>query len=89
MTSRMINREAIREEGVNVPLNQLLRGHGLPAKAERRRRNAAPDIQVTLKTGDLALLECKWDESRAALEGFRLIFIVGLISPHRHSPFSA
>ena len=68
MTSRMINREAIREEGVNVPLNQLLRGHGLSAKAERRRRNAVPDIQVTLKTGDLVLLECKWDESRAALE---------------------
>ena len=68
MTSRMTNREAIREEGVNVPLNQLLRGHGLSAKAERRRRDAAPDIQVTLKTGDLVLLECKWDESRAALE---------------------
>ena len=64
----MTNQESIREEGVNVLLNQLLRGHGLSAKAERRRRNAIPDVQVTLKTGDLALLECKWDESHAALE---------------------
>ena len=68
MTSRTTKQESIREEGVNVPLNQLLRAHGMSARAERRRRNAVPDIQVTLKTGDLALLECKWDESRAALE---------------------
>ena len=68
MASRTTNQESIREEGVNVPLNQLLRAHGMSARAERRRRNAVPDIQVTLKTGDLALLECKWDESRAALE---------------------
>ena len=68
MTSRTANQESIREEGVNVLLNQLLRGHGLSAKAERRRRNAIPDLQVTLKTGDLALLECKWGDSRAALE---------------------
>ena len=66
--ARKARGETIREEGVNVPLNQLLRGHGLSAKAERRKGNAAPDIQVTLKTGDLALLECKWDESRSALE---------------------
>ena len=64
----MTNQESIREEGVNVLLNQLLRGHGLSAKAERRRRNAIPDLQVTLKTGDLALLECKWGDSHAALE---------------------
>ena len=62
------SRETIREEGVNVLLNQTLRGHGLAAKAERRRRNAVPDIQVALKTGDAVLLECKWDDSRAALE---------------------
>ena len=61
-------RETIREEGVNVLLNQTLRGHGLAARAERRRRNAIPDIQVALKTGDAVLLECKWDDSAAALE---------------------
>ena len=61
-------RETIREEGVNVLLNQTLRGHGLAARAERRRRNAIPDIQVALKTGDSVLLECKWDDSAAALE---------------------
>ena len=65
---RSAMRETVREEGVNVLLNQTLRGHGLSAKAERRRRNAVPDIQVTLKTGDLALLECKWEDSTTALE---------------------
>lgn len=65
---RSAMRETIREEGVNVLLNQTLRGHGLSAKAERRRRNAVPDIQVTLKTGDTVLLECKWDDSATALE---------------------
>ena len=66
--ARRRSRETIREEGVNVLLNQTLRGHGLAAKAERRRRNAIPDIQVALKTGDAVLLECKWDDSRTALE---------------------
>lgn len=61
-------RETIREEAVNSPLNGLLRSHGLAAKAERRRRNAIPDIQVALKTGDAVLLECKWDDSAIALE---------------------
>ena len=65
---RSATQETIREEGVNVLLNQTLRGHGLSAKAERRRRNAVPDIQVTLKAGDSVLLECKWDDSVAALE---------------------
>ena len=62
---RSASRETIREEGVNVLLNQTLRGHGLAARAERRRRNAIPDIQVTLKAGDAVLLECKWDDSAA------------------------
>ena len=57
----------IREEGVNVLLNQLLRGYGISSRAERRRRNTAPDIQATLKTGDSVLLECKWDDSETAL----------------------
>jgi len=57
----------IREEGVNVLLNQLLRGHGISSRAERRRRNTAPDIQATLKAGDSVLLECKWADSETAL----------------------
>ena len=52
---RSAMRETIREEGVNVLLNQTLRGHGLSAKAERRRRSAIPDIQAALKTGDIVL----------------------------------
>ena len=66
--ARSAIRETIREEGVNVLLNQALRGHGLSARAERRRRNTIPDIQVALKTGDAVLLECKWEASTAALE---------------------
>ena len=65
---RIPRRETVREEGVNVLLNQILRGHGLSAKAERRSRNAIPDIQVALKTGDVVLPECKWYDSTAALE---------------------
>ena len=65
---RTSTRETIREEGVNVLLNQTLRGHGLSARAERRRRDAIPDIQVALKAGDVVLLECKWDDSVTALE---------------------
>ena len=53
--ARVGSRETIREEGVNVLLNQSLRGHGLSAKAERRRRDAVPDIQVALKTRDAVL----------------------------------
>lgn len=89
---RSAMRETIREEGVNVLLNQMLRGHGLSAKAERRRRNAVPDIQVALKTGDTVLLECKWDDSAAALESQlddRLrqspdaLAVVGVLYPER------
>ena len=65
---RNASRETIREEGVNVLLGQTLRGHSLSAKFERRRRNAVPDVQIELKTGDMALLECKWDDSVSELE---------------------
>ena len=55
--------ENIREEAVNTILAELLREYGLPARAERRGRRGAPDIQLKLKTGDAILLECKWDDA--------------------------
>ena len=59
--------ETIREEAANVLLAQLLRDHGLSARAERRSRGRAPDISVKLRTG-LAIVECKWDGGRSLLE---------------------
>lgn len=59
--------ETIREEAANVLLAQLLRDHGLSARAERRSRSGAPDISVDLRTG-LAIVECKWDGGRTLLE---------------------
>ena len=62
------NRETTREEAVNVLLAELLRQHGVASpRAERRRRNTAPDVQATLKTGDSVLLECKWGDTSSAL----------------------
>ena len=60
--------ETIREEGVNVLLVQLLRDHGLSARAERRSRRGVPDVRVNLRGGDLVLLECKWEGQGALLE---------------------
>ena len=51
-----------------MPLAQLLRGRGISARAERRSREGAPDVRVDLKTGDLIVLECKWDASASLLE---------------------
>ena len=59
--------ETIREEAANVLLAQLLRDHGLSARAERRSRRGTPDISVDLRTG-LAIVECKWDGGRGLLE---------------------
>ena len=60
--------ESVREEAANVLLTQLLRAHGLSARAERRSRRGAPDISVQLRTGDSVILECKWDGARGLLE---------------------
>ena len=60
--------DTIREEAVNTLLAQLLRDQGISARAERRNRNATPDVRVTLKTGDTVLLECKWEDSVSQLE---------------------
>ncbi len=63
MTARQNDPETIRDEGVNVLLAQSLRDHGVSARAERRSRRGAPDIRVELRSGDLVILECKWDGS--------------------------
>ena len=68
MTSRRNDPEATREEGVNVQLAQLLRDHGLAARAERRSRRGAPDVSVKLRSGDRVILECKWEGSTNLLE---------------------
>ena len=60
--------ETMREEGVNVLLAQLIRDHGLSARAERRSRRGVPDVRVNLRGGDLVLLECKWEGQGALLE---------------------
>ena len=68
MTTNHAKGETVREEAVNTLLAQLLRGHGIAARAERRSRKGAPDIRVELKTGDSVLLECKWEDSIGLLE---------------------
>ena len=67
MATRRSDTGGIREEGVNVLLAELLRDRGLSAKAERRTRRGAPDIQVDLGHGRLILLECKWEGATGPL----------------------
>ena len=68
MTTRQKASETIREEGVNVHLAQLLRNRGISARAERRSRQGIPDVRADLRSGDLVILECKWEESVGPLE---------------------
>ena len=68
MTARQNDPETTREEGVNVLLAQSLRDHGVSARAERRSRKGAPDIRVELRSGELVILECKWDGSANLLD---------------------
>ena len=60
--------ETAREEAVNPLLGQLLRARGIAARAERRSRGDTPDIRFELPTGEVVLLECKWESGRAALD---------------------
>ena len=68
MTIRQNDPETIREEGVNVLLAQSLRDHGIAARAERRSRRGTPDIRVDLRSGDMVLLECKWEGLNSLLD---------------------
>ena len=83
MTSRQNATETIREEGVNVHLAQFLRNRGLSARAERRSREGIPDVRVDLRSGDLVILECKWEDSSGLLESQldeRLVTFSGALS---------
>ena len=53
---------------MNTLLAEQLRRHGLSAKAERRSREGTPDVRVELHSGDLLLLECKWEGSAGLLD---------------------
>ena len=92
MATRQNASETIREEGVNVLLAQLLRNRGISARAERRSREGIPDVRADLRSGDLIILECKWEEARGLLESqldVRLapfsgdLGIVGVLYPAR------
>ena len=63
MTTWQNEFETIRQEGVNVHLAQLLRNRGISARGERRSREGIPDVRANLRSGDLVLLECKWEEA--------------------------
>ena len=63
MGTRQNAPETIREEGVNVQLAQLLRNRGISTRAERRSREGIPDIRADLRSGDLLILECKWEDT--------------------------
>ena len=60
--------ETNREEAVNVVLAQLLTRRGVPARAERRSRQGAPDLRIDLGSGDEIILECKYSGSLGQLE---------------------
>ena len=60
--------ETVREEAVNVILGELLRARGIPARAERRSDGDAPDVRFELPSGELILIECKWEGSRTELD---------------------
>ena len=69
MTSVSKSTETVREEAANVLLAQVLRDQGIEARAERRSRQGTPDVRVKLGSGDLVVLEGKWEASSGLLEG--------------------
>ena len=92
MPTRRSDPETTREEGVNVLLAELLRDRGVRARAERRSRKGAPDVRAELRTGDLIILECKWEGSDGdlrsqlddRLEGFPdALGLLGVLYPGR------
>ena len=92
MKTKQNDPERVREEGVNVLLAQALRNRGLSARAERRSRQGVPDVRIDLGSGDLVILECKWEGSAGLLEsqleerlkGFpEAIGVIGVLYPDR------
>ena len=77
---------------MNTLLSEQLRRHGLSARAERRSREGTPDVRIELRSGDLLLLECKWEgsaglldeQARQRLEQFpEALGILGVVYPDR------
>ena len=68
MTALLNNPETVREETVNSLLVEVLRDHGIEARAERRRREGIPDVLVELGAGNTVLIECKWEDAAGPLE---------------------
>ena len=77
---------------MNTLLAEQLRRHGLAARAERRSKEGTPDVRIELRSGDLLLLECKWEGSagllneqiRQRLEQFpEALGILGVVYPDR------
>ena len=92
MTSLHKSTETVREEAANVLLAQLLRAQGIKARAEIRSVQGTPDVRVELGSGDLVILEGKWEASSGLLEdqlNDRLddfpeaLGIIGLLYPNR------
>ena len=92
MTSVHKSTETVREEAANVLLAQLLRDQGLEARAEIRSRQGTPDVRVELGSGDLVILEGKWEASSGLLEGQlddrlddfpEALATIGLLYPNR------
>ena len=92
MPTRRNDPETTREEGPNVLLAELLRDRGVRARAERRSRKGVPDVRAELRTGDLVILECKWEGSDGdlrsqlddRLDGFPdALGLIGVLYPGR------
>ena len=92
MTSERKSPETVREEAANVLLAQLLREQGLEARAEIRSRQGTPDVRVKMGSGDLVILEGKWEASSGLLENQlndrlddfpEALAIIGLLYPNR------
>ena len=92
MTSLHKSTETAREEAANVLLAQLLRAQGIKARAEIRSVQGTPDVRVELGSGDLVILEGKWQASSGLLEDqlndrledfSEALGIIGLLYPNR------
>ena len=77
---------------MNTLLAELLRDRQVPARAERRSREGAPDLRVKLPGGDALIAECKWDDAIGPLRkqlddrvrGFpEAIGVFGVLYPDR------
>ena len=59
--------EVVREEVLNTLLAELLSDRDVPARAERRSHEGAPDVRIDLPGGDRVIAECKWEDAAGPL----------------------